>query len=76
MKSYAMLQINGEYRLLPIDQLEAARLVAHSKGYYDVDCDPYPDNTKVVIKGDNISATFKGATLEEACNKLIERLWL
>lgn len=74
--SFASILCDGEYRNLPISPLEAARLVAHDRGYYDMDVQPNPDYVLIVCRGHKeTSFTAKGKNIQEAADAVVRRLW-
>ncbi len=74
MKAYVVLETNNGTITVPITSLEGVVSVLGEHGFYDVDVDPGIGSVHITATSKSASVSVTGATLNDACEKLIERL--
>ncbi len=71
MESSATIKIGNKTWHGALTPLEACQIAAYAYGFYDVDVKPDVGSIKIVAYAKNRKVSAKGASLEEAVEKLI-----
>jgi hypothetical protein len=61
-------------KTVQVPPLEAARIIAFSQGFYDLDLEPDNGVLKLTATANGVKVTVRGVTVDELAKKLIERV--
>ncbi len=70
----APVSITVRDKVIQLSSLDLVRIVAAHNGLEDVDCEPEVNGYKVTASAPGRSVTARGRTLDEVCERFLDRV--
>lgn len=74
MEGFAVVKTGSKKVYLKMTELECVTMVVFRNGYEDMDLDDTGNGVVITATGKSGSVTGRGKTVEEACERLVEKV--